>query len=165
MTTSMGRLFDGISSLITEYPKNDFDGDAASRLESLADTPTEETYSFPIEPMKNPNHLRYFDWRPMIRQIIADLRSRVTKPHIASKVHRTLTSSIATLMDEFPDHPVVLSGGCFQNKRLTEELLRVVGQGSRQIATPGIIPVNDGGLAAGQLVIALTRLQRSTGQR
>ncbi len=165
MTTSMGRLFDGISSLITHYPWNDFDGDAASRLESLSDMPAEETYPFPIEPIHKPHQLRYFDWRPMIQQIIADLKNDVTRARIASKVHRTLALSIATIMDQFPDHPVVLTGGCFQNKRLTEELISYLGHCSRQIATPGIIPVNDGGLAAGQLVIALANMQQSTGSR
>ena len=49
--------------------------------------------------------------------------------------------------------PVVLTGGCFQNVRLTEGLARVLG-GDLSVYVHGQVPPGDGGIALGQLVIA-----------
>ena len=48
-----------------------------------------------------------------------------------------------------------LCGGCFQNARLTECVAQTLEAAGRRVHWPGIIPVNDGGLAAGQLALGL----------
>ena len=52
---------------------------------------------------------------------------------------------------------VVISGGCFQNKRLTEQLQRMFAEAGIPLFVPGHIPCNDGGVAVGQLAIAASR--------
>jgi hydrogenase maturation protein HypF len=52
---------------------------------------------------------------------------------------------------------MVLTGGCFQNRILTELVIERIGETSRPLAVPGTIPIGDGGLAAGQLAVAIAR--------
>ena len=75
------------------------------------------------------------------------------------RFHRALAGGIANVVRMFADYPVVLAGGCFQNKLLTELVLARMPVG-REVATPGVIPTGDGGLAAGQLAVAAARLSK-----
>jgi hydrogenase maturation protein HypF len=62
--------------------------------------------------------------------------------------------------------PIVLGGGCFQNRILTESVTALALSAGREIATPSTIPPGDGGLAAGQLAIAIaTSLREQTSRR
>jgi hydrogenase maturation factor HypF (carbamoyltransferase family) len=64
------------------------------------------------------------------------------------------------VIDLQPSLPVALCGGCFQNRLLTEAVVAAPERNSRMAATPGRIPTGDGGLAAGQLAIALAPEQQ-----
>lgn len=152
-TTSAGRLFDGVAALVLGWEQSEFEGQGPMLLESLYDDSASGQYDVPItdsEPL-------ILDWRPMIVRILQDLRNRVPAPVIATRFHRGLACGIAAASRRFPGLPVVLCGGCFQNRRLVELLVNLFAQQNQEVATPGLIPTNDGGLAAGQLACAAQR--------
>lgn len=155
LTTSLGRLLDGIASLVAGCHVASFEGEPAQRLESLASFESDAAYHLPL----TETHPRQFDWRPMLRQIVFDCLGSVPPTRIAARVHQAIADSCIALVGQFPGIPVVLSGGCFQNRQLCE---RIAAGAPSRLHTPGRIPVNDGGLAAGQLAIGVGRSTDST---
>jgi hydrogenase maturation protein HypF len=151
-TSSVGRLFDAVASLIGLKQKSRFEGEAAIALEFACDKiDTEEVYPFRISDT--------VDWTPPVEAILGDLeRSRPTG-EIAALFHNTFAEIIVSVSLQIGEEQIVLTGGCFQNKRLTEQTVaRLRAEGF----TPywhQQIPPNDGGLALGQILAAL-RLQK-----
>ena len=73
--------------------------------------------------------------------------------------HRSLALGIRKMCDLQTDLPVVLGGGVFQNKLLVELISEEFANAPQRLIVPSAIPINDGGLAAGQLAIAAARLK------
>jgi hydrogenase maturation protein HypF len=157
MTSSAGRVFDAVAALVLGQSHCDFEGQAAMLLEAACDCSAVGEYPLPIVD----DAPAMLDWRPLICAVLDDLSSGVTSGTIAMRFLRSLAGGIARLAAYFPDLPIVLCGGCFYNRVLTELVVERIGS-SRQIGTPGIIPVGDGGLAAGQLAVAAARLARAS---
>ncbi len=155
-TSSMGRLFDGIAALIGGIGHVSFEGEAAMRLESTCKAELSAAYHFVISD-ESPFEL---DWRPLVRELVADLASKLPKGVLAMKFHQAIAECIASLGLRFPDMPIVLAGGVFQNRTLVELLDRRLREQSSQYAMPCRIPPNDGGLAIGQLAIAASRMEK-----
>ena len=154
-TTSMGRLFDGMASLVLGVAASQFEGQAAMLLESACDLSAVGAYPLPIcdgEPIT-------LDWRPLIVGVVNDLAAGVDSGSIAMKFHRSLASGIIAMCSRFHEVPIVLSGGCFNNRILTELVADRFNGRIQHLGLPGRIPVNDGGLAAGQLAVAIARLK------
>jgi len=80
---------------------------------------------------------------------------------IAARFHHTLAAMIVQVAQRFSHRQVVLSGGCFQNRYLTEKTLEKLEDAGFQPYCHHLIPPNDGGLAVGQIMAA----QRSLFQR
>jgi hydrogenase maturation protein HypF len=168
LTTSAGRLFDGIAALLlpleqTSGGRSLFEGQIAMFLEAAAcravadcdeETLQRQAYPFPLAPSE-PSEL---DWRPLVAAIVADMRAGIDSCVIAQRFHAALARGILSVADEHRDLPVVLGGGVFQNRLLVEELARLFAERRQPLGLPGKIPPNDGGLAAGQLAVALARL-------
>jgi hydrogenase maturation protein HypF len=96
------------------------------------------------------------DWRPLFAGLLAD-QGRGVEPNVmATRFHRSLAHGILRVCRHWREMPAVLSGGVFQNKLLTE-LVAEMHDESQPLGLPGVIPPNDGGLAAGQLAIAAAR--------
>ena len=76
---------------------------------------------------------------------------------VSARFHNTVAAATVRLVSDVLDRigplPVVLSGGVFQNARLTESLLRAFGP-AVQVVTHETVPPGDGGIALGQAVIA-----------
>ena len=77
------------------------------------------------------------------------------------KFHRAIAECIVTVASRFPDFPVVLAGGVFQNRNLVELVDRQLRSLDIPYAMPCHVPPNDGGLALGQLAIAETGMEAS----
>ena len=120
------------------------------RLEAAADPATIGSYEIEII---HSNQGIMLDWRPLIRMLLADLNKNCEPSVMAMRFHRTLATAIAEVCKSFPTLPIVLSGGVFQNRLLVELILESLPE--REIGLPGLIPPGAGGLAAGQLAIAL----------
>jgi hydrogenase maturation protein HypF len=149
LTSSAGRLIDAAAALILGIEHADFDGQAAMRLEAAADRSAKGSYEFPLSEGQMPE----LDWRPLIAGVLADKRRGIEPSVIAMRFHRGLAHGILRICRRWRELPVVLSGGVFQSKLLTE-LMAEMHDEAQPLGLPGALPANDGGLAAGQLAVA-----------
>ena len=75
----------------------------------------------------------------------------------AARFHATLAHAIATVAAHHEPRRVVLAGGCFQNRLLTEAALSLLERAGLPTLLPERVPTGDGGLALGQLQVAAWR--------
>ncbi len=153
LTTSAGRIFDAVASLLNLYHKISYEGQAAIALENiLPNKPSDECYPYKLNLNRD---LWVVDWAPLIHHILMDL-SFSDPPVISNKFHNTMVKIIVDIATRAEKERVVLSGGCFQNVYLTEKTIaKLVKHGFRPYWHQKL-PPNDGGLAAGQLYYALS---------
>jgi hydrogenase maturation protein HypF len=149
-TTSAGRIFDAVASIAGLRQETQFEGQAAMELEyALEGVQTEETYPFHFREADAP---QIIDWEPMVREILAQVRGRIPAAHIAARFHNTLAEMIIAVARRARQERVVLSGGCFQNRYLTERAVkRLQAEGFRPYWHQRV-PPNDGGIALGQIL-------------
>lgn len=149
-TTSAGRLFDAVSSLLGLCHINDYEGQAAMALEqSAASSASELHYDFHIL-QKTPIVI---DWKIALEQLVYDIQHSPVEL-IAAKFHNTLAEIMLTIALKAGQKTVVLSGGVFQNAVLTARADRKLKTAGFEVYCHEIIPPNDGGLALGQLYAA-----------
>jgi hydrogenase maturation protein HypF len=97
------------------------------------------------------------DWRPMFEQILGEIRDGVEAGVVAAKFHNTLVEIIVSVARHAGQTRVVLTGGCFQNRYLTERTVqRLLETGFRPYWHQRV-PTNDGGISLGQIVDASRR--------
>ncbi len=137
-----------MAALILSRSESTFEGQLALALEEVCDDSESGAYPMPIAGTE----LREIDWRPMVSRLLTDLRAGVAPAKMASRFHQGLSTAVVEICHGFPELPVVLGGGVFQNRVLVEQIAGRLP--ARRLALPGMIPPNDGGLAAGQLAIA-----------
>lgn len=147
LSTSLGRLFDAVAAIIGLTPdQQSYEGEAAMRLEAIA-APPGEAYPFGGN----------LDPAPMIRALVDDLRQSIDPALISARFHDGLAAAFAAparaVVESGEATAVVLSGGCFQNARLTLAMKQALE--GMPVLTHSRIPANDGGLAFGQALIAL----------
>ncbi len=146
-TSSAGRLFDAISSLLGLCHINDYEGQGAMQLEDCAIlTENTDCYEFKIE-QKIPIVI---DWEPMIEQILYDIAHR-SQSYIATVLHNTLATICINIAQIENKKTVVLSGGCFQNARLAQQVFEQLQTAGFEVYSHSQVPPNDGGLALGQI--------------
>jgi hydrogenase maturation protein HypF len=172
-TSSAGRLFDAVASLIGIRQRVRHEGQAAMELEFAADGEyTDEAYPFRLAECKSNANERtstdsvegqwMVDWEPMIRGIIDDLQQTIPTSWISAKFHNTLVEMMIEVAKHVGEERVVLSGGCFQNQRLTERAVQRLKQGGFRPYWHQHIPPNDGGIAVGQAMIAGCRFKEAS---
>ena len=155
VTSSMGRLFDAVAGVIGSRQVLRFEGQAAMELEFALDgVETDEAYPLEVVSPSSPSPL-VLDWAPMIRAMLEDLQRRTDVPLISAKFHNALAEAIVSLAGRAGHPRVVLSGGCFQNKYLTERAVRRLQAAGFQPYWHQRVPPNDGGIALGQAVAAV----------
>jgi hydrogenase maturation protein HypF len=152
LTTSVGRLFDAVSSLLGLRQAAGFEGQAAIEVEFCASTAEEVTTSYPIAISEDVPWV--IDWEPMIKGILADLASNVPPSVIAAQFHNTLAESIVAVAKQAKVQDVTLTGGCFQNRFLTERAVTFLEAAGFRPYWHQRIPTNDGGIAVGQVIAA-----------
>jgi hydrogenase maturation protein HypF len=155
LTTSVGRLFDGVAALLGLRQRSSFEGQAAMELEFAADavSRTDDALSMPLIESGDRRFWR-IDWRPAVAEIQAT--ATVSRPGLlAARFHAGLARSIADVAVRVGIKTVVLSGGCFQNVRLLAEAGAVLRAGNFDVLGHRDLPPNDGGLAAGQALGAI----------
>lgn len=173
LTSSVGRLFDGVASLVGLRQRVAFEGQAAMELEfALGNETTEETYPYTVSLPETPEPMRgtagdsvretqnppwVIDWRPMVVAIIEDIRRSTALARISAKFHNTLSEIIIDTAKRAGEKQVVLSGGCFQNRYLLECTLRRLRSEGFEPYRHRRTPTNDGGLSLGQAIIAYHR--------
>ncbi len=159
-TSSAGRLFDAVASLIGVRQIARYEGQAAMELEWLAAQSAESgTYDFELIEPANYATSAELDWAPMVRGILDDLARRTKQDAMARKFHNTLAEMIARVADNHAGLPLALSGGCFQNRLLTELTVARLEAGGVKVYWHQRVPPNDGGIALGQVVAAARQLK------
>lgn len=151
-TSSAGRLFDAVSSVIGLRESTRFEGQAAMELEFIADDDADAIYAFEID--KKVSEPSIINWELMIRSIIADVSDGISPSIIASKFHNTLVEMMVSVAHSAGQLNVALSGGCFQNKYLTERAINRLREDGFNVYWHQRVPTNDGGIALGQIVAA-----------
>jgi len=153
LTSSAGRLFDCVASLLDLVQIASFQAEGPMRLESLVRKGCTESYPFQ-------NHETIcFD--QTIRNIVEDIRNSIDKGTIAAKFHNTIISVIFEFANSIRlnqgINKVALSGGVFQNKYLLEGALEILQKNNFEVYSHSKVPANDGGIALGQLAVASKR--------
>ncbi len=152
--TSVGRLFDAIGSLLGLCQVGSFEGQAAMTLEFAQERhETDLYYPFAVagsEPMM-------IDWQPMVSALLDDLAESVPIGCMAAKFHNALAEMIVIIARNSAQRRVVLSGGSFQNRYLTERSIKRLREEGFKTHWHQHVPPNDGGLALGQILAAARR--------
>src|SRR5579875_228332 len=148
--SSVGRLFDAFAALCGLRQRTSYEGQAAAELEGAADRgPGDRCYEFAVRPAAADGVL-IVDWQPALEAALADLRGGMTAGAIAAALHRGLAAAIVAVARGIGERRVALTGGCFQNVRLTEAAVAALRKAGHEPLWHRRVPPNDGGLALGQ---------------
>ncbi len=166
MTSSVGRLFDGVAALLNLCPQGqdsiDFEGQAAMQLEfaiqalskKSIETGSQIMYPFRVISEYSSTAIStplIIDWKPMIKAILIELYGGVSASQIALTFHNTLVATIVMMAQRYPNSPVVLTGGCFQNLYLLSRTISQLKQHNIPVYWAQKTPCHDGGLSIGQI--------------
>ncbi|MEA5534961.1 carbamoyltransferase HypF [Crocosphaera sp. XPORK-15E] len=153
ITSSVGRLFDGVSAILGTCQNISFEGQGAMGLEyAIAYFRTDQYYPYEIIGSKFP---LIIDWELMIKGILDDIANQIDPSEIATKFHNTLVEIMINIAQKIQEPQIMLTGGCFQNKYLIERgILRLTQEKFRPFWHQKI-PPNDGGIALGQIIAAI----------
>ncbi|MCX6142564.1 MAG: carbamoyltransferase HypF [Ignavibacteriales bacterium] len=167
LTSSVGRLFDAVASIIGLRQRNTFEGQAALELEfALTGERSEQTYrcdvmEAPLGPLETNTvrdpmrHARMMvDWATMVREMMVDVHKVCPRSLISKKFHNALVGAVVEVAKKAGLERVALSGGCFQNKFLTERTVRQLRKEGFQPYWHQRVPPNDGGISLGQVHVA-----------
>jgi len=150
VTSSVGRLYDAVASLLGLRQRVSFEGQAAMELEFLVQSGVEDIYPFLLR--NGPPYI--VDWQPMLKEILGDLEQGRDAGIMAAKFHNTLAETIIAVAREIGELKIVLTGGCFQNRYLTERSVQRLSDSGFRCYWHQRVPPNDGGIALGQVVSA-----------
>jgi hydrogenase maturation protein HypF len=155
LTTSVGRLFDGVASLIGLRHVTRYEGQAAMELEFAAEGSADAgAYEFRVGPVDRGDPCWVVDWAPVVRAVLADARAGTAPGVMAARFHNGLVEAIVAVARLAGEARVMLSGGCFQNRYLVERAVTRLREEGFRPYWHQRIPPNDGGIALGQAVAA-----------
>ncbi|MDK9700256.1 MAG: carbamoyltransferase HypF [bacterium] len=162
-TTSIGRLFDAVSAMLGVCGVSTYEGQAAIELEQLAwravrEGSTQEIPELPFIIAVNGNTLQ-MEARSFFEQLSELVnQKKVSLQNLAYAFHLALSEAVVqcclVLREQTQLRDVVLCGGVWQNRLLTQLTGERLEQNGFRPIYPGIIPVNDGGIALGQVCVA-----------
>jgi hydrogenase maturation protein HypF len=155
LTSSCGRLFDAAAAVLNVRHTVSYDGQAAIELEALAETAQGPgAYSFEIAAGER----LVIDFTPLFADLLADMATGAGTAAMAYRFHATVARAAVEACTRIAGNSgldrVVLSGGVFQNRLLTEMVYSGLLDRGLQIFTHRLVPPNDGGIALGQAAIA-----------
>ncbi len=154
VTTSVGRLFDAAASLLGLRQTASFEGQAAMELEAAAEADCAEFYPSALGGHRAVPRL---DWEPLVRALLEDRRRGVPLGRISARFHNALVEGLVEVARGAGLERVVLSGGCFQNRMLLAGAVRRLREEGFRPFWNRRVPPNDGGLALGQALVAVSR--------
>jgi hydrogenase maturation protein HypF len=174
LTTSAGRLFDAVSSMLNLCQHATYEGQAAMELEfAIAGESSDEVYPFALSEKSVPRgavspgagsaaetrRLIIVDWEPLFCALLEDVERHVAAGEISRRFHNTLAEIIVAVAGRISEQRIVLTGGCFQNGYLTERAVRRLEAQGFSPYWHQRLPPNDGGIAFGQAVAAAHQLR------
>ncbi|HEX5568419.1 MAG TPA: carbamoyltransferase HypF [Streptomyces sp.] len=161
-TSSMGRLFDAVSSLAGVCHRAGYEAQAAVELEAAAAGAWADSgpgYAFALRPAVSGSRAQaLIDPAPVLRAAVADLRSGVPAPAVAARFHRAVAGAVEAACRlarrTTGAGTVALTGGVFANALLDEECAGRLRTAGFTVLRHHQVPPGDGGLALGQLAVA-----------
>ncbi|MEV6572384.1 carbamoyltransferase HypF [Streptomyces sp. NPDC051577] len=178
-TSSMGRLFDAVSSLAGICHHAGYEAQAAIELEAAARTAhapggADERYSFVLRPAApgagadavpeaaaHPGPPMTVDPAPVLAAVVADVRAGTPPSLIGARFHRAVTDLVAEVCVAARERhgldTVALTGGVFANTLLSSACAEALRGHGFTVLRHHRVPPNDGGLALGQLMVAAAR--------
>ena len=158
LTSSVGRLFDAVGSLVLRKDVVTKEAELPMELEALADHSTKDAYKFDI---KKSGGLSLIDVSKVVKGVLADLSAKRNKAVVSAKFHNTIACIInrvaTTLSSRYKLHNIVLSGGVFQNRLLTMRTVELLEGSGLKVYVHSGVPTNDSGIPIGQIAIANSR--------
>lgn len=170
---SVGRLFDAVGCLLKIHQGNRFEGDTPMQLQLLAEQQT-KIVSLPVSIIEHSTSLAWnicgeqhqepvqsyeIDWAPMLVSLMHLSETSMPIAVLARSFHQWLVNCLLEIASHFSHNEVVLSGGCFQNRLLTELSINALRTIDKTATLPINHPINDGGVALGQCAaVALSNL-------
>ena len=159
-TSSAGRLFDAIAALLGICYSNTYQAEAAMKLEQAAASAQSDTCLYPLDETKE------WDMNSLFDGIMNDMKQDEDINVIAMRFHRSLTAQLVSVLERYIKktglQKVLLTGGVFQNRLLSELLIKEIKARGWIVYYPTIIPCNDGGIAVGQLGVVSALLNQKT---
>jgi hydrogenase maturation protein HypF len=159
LTSSAGRLFDAAAAAVGFHGKVTFEGQAAMWLEAIADEGETGEYDTPFDggdPL-------IIDSSALILATARDMLAGAGFKRVAARFHNSVARLIVNILLELSNRTgidtVGLTGGCFQNKLLTERTAGLLRREKLNVLVHSSIPPNDGGLAVGQAIAARARFE------
>jgi hydrogenase maturation protein HypF len=157
-TSSMGRIFDAIATIVGIRSSINYEGQAAIELENIIENSINDEYSYTI----NKGNIMQISLETMLDGLLIDLTCNKEKKYISAKFHNTIAKIIVDICDKMRQkggiNKVVLSGGVFQNMYLLKKAYERLTQSKFNVFTHSLIPTNDGGISFGQSVIVVKKL-------
>ena len=154
-TSSIGRLFDAVSSLAGIRHSASYEGQAAIEMEAIIDPNEKAVYPFILTS-------DLIDPTPMIREIVHDLRAGCNQAIIAARFHNSLAQMVVAACSKLRlTHglsEVILSGGVWQNMILLVQSVKLLRKQGFDVYVHQVVPTNDGGIAIGQAAVAAWEL-------
>ena len=164
LTSSIGRLFDAVASLIGHRDFARYEGQAATGLEALGAGETRRRYRFDLDTTSDV-------WTvlpaPVIRSITRDVADGVSREDVSCAFHLAVGTMIAEvalgIARQSGIRRVVLTGGVFQNALLSRIAADALRAANLEVLEHHRVPCNDGGLSLGQALLAM-RIHRADGE-
>lgn len=158
----VGRYFDAIGALVLGMPVARYEGEVAFRWNLAADERERGRYPIIVRDDLTPWEV---EPRTIVRAVVDDLLAGKDAATISARFHNTLAEATVEIargaLAHYGAMPVVLSGGCFANARLTTSILDGLRPGTRVFMNRDV-PPGDGGIALGQIFVAAVRLRHAT---
>ncbi len=173
LASSCGRLFDAVAAALGICrDRQAYEGEAAARLEAIVDEAAlrdeDDALAYPFTiPSLIGSDLPYIEPLAMWNALLGDVMLKTRPGVIAARFHRGLAKAIAAMAQKLARDQasegcrfdtIALSGGCFQNRILFEDVMRLLTAGGFVVLSHARVPANDGGLALGQAAIAAAQL-------
>jgi hydrogenase maturation protein HypF len=169
LTSSAGRLFDAVAALLGLRQRDSFEGQAAMAVEFAAEQASRaagldvevrdcDPARDGVQGVAAPRYV--LDWEPLLRGLLAGLAAGECCRALAAGFHEALARGIVAVALRVGLGRVVLSGGCFQNRRLTEATGAALAAAGFRAYWHQRVPPNDGGISLGQVAVLRATARR-----
>lgn len=159
ITSSAGRLFDAISSIVSIRDRINYEGQAAVELEMSADESCQDSYPYAI---REEEETYVIDPVPVVKSVVDDFVNGTPVSLISASFHNTMSAIVADLCGRLRDRTgitgVALSGGVFQNMLLLSRVVSLLEVNGFDVYIHHKVPPNDGCISLGQAAVANARL-------
>ncbi len=163
-TSSVGRLFDAGAAIVGDIRTVSYDGQAPMQLETLAHGATMEVQPLPLQ--ETNDGLLVSDWSPLLPRLFD---ASCTPGERSALIHATLAQALvnqaSALRQRHGVNRVALTGGVFQNRLLVDAATAGLEKAGFAVLLPEQVPVNDGGIAYGQVIEAAAQARACAPER